>query len=711
MARSFSQFLLAAAVAVAVGGGVLAQSTPLQEAATLLRVGKKDEAAEKLRQIIVADPSSADALAMYRSISQDEWYLLMTHKDENGQPSDIQKIAQSILDRAKVQAKQHSRDEAAIAPLVATATAKDSDYATRQGAVNKLIANHGEFAVPALLEKLGNADDNEGQVQAIMALHQIGANAVLPLIEALKSGNEVAVKNAAAALFHIGDHRALAAMAQLANDDRVPVREIAKKFVEKFGAGEKGNAVDLWIAQAKQYLKGIVPVGAYSDVVWSLKDDKLVATDVPSTLYASELAKQCAAEAVRLAPSSIDACSMLAQANLGQATLIDTAIAQGDTAVKALEPVSAELKVTALALGLDAVRAALDAGVRDNLVPVAIGAIQVLAKAESVDSVEQSSLLGALKSDNKAIRYAAAEALVRASGGVKVPQLDAVVAVLADAVTEEQVRTIQIIGPIGETRPAVEATSKGRGTIVDASDSAIDGMRKLLTNPTVDVVVINEILPDRMPEDVIGNIKKDSRMANAKIVIVAKDDAAAKTRFGDSVGVIKAPLTGENLVAAVNTALEGVANAGNARAEGYASKASEGLLAIAANKGAINGALANLTAQLNRGDNVAVPAAKALGFAGGAAELKALVGTLGGAGSIELKKAAALASGSILARLGNCPDDVAAALFAALEAATDAGLREALATAIGKAHVPGPKKAELLKKLERIATPPAAGGS
>ena len=707
MARSFSQSLLAAAVAVAVGGTALAQGTPLQEAATLLRLNKKDEATAKLKEILSSDPSNADALALYKSISQDEWYLLMTHKNENGEASDIQKIAQSILERAKVENKARSRDDAAIAALVETATAKDSDYPTRQSAVNKLINDHGEFAVPALVEKLGNKDDVDGQIHAISTLSQLRTVAVLPLLEALKSGNEITVQNAAAALHMIGDGRATPAMANLANDDRVGVREIAKKFLAKKGAS--GNAVDLYLAQAGDYLKGNVPVGAFSDVVWSLKDDKLVAADVPALLYPSELAKACAADAVRLAPSSLDARSMFASAHLAQANMIGTAAAGGDEAMKAFAPVAAELVNTALATGLDSVRMALEAGVKNGMAPVAMEAISALSRAESVDSIDQSTLLAALKSSDKRVRYTAAEALVRASGGVKVPMNDAVVGVLAEAVTEESVRTIHVIAPAGDTGAAVETASKVRGSAVDASSDALSGMRSLLVNPGVDVVVINEILPDRLPEDVIGNIKKDPRMAGTKIVIVAKDEEAAKARFGDGVGVIKAPLTGENLVAAVNTALEGVNDPANARAEAFAAKASESLLAIAANKGAIAGAQANLVAQLNRGDAVAVPAAKALGFAGGAAELTALSASLAGSGSIDLKKAAAQACGSILGRLGACPDDVCAALFTALDGASDAGLREAIAIALGKAKLPAAKQTELLKKLSRVATAPTQG--
>ena len=94
MVRSFSHSLLAAAVAIVVGGSALAQNTPLQEAVILLRLNKQDEAVQKLREILTSDPSNTDALKLYESVTQDEWYLLMTTKGE------VQQIAQSILDRA-----------------------------------------------------------------------------------------------------------------------------------------------------------------------------------------------------------------------------------------------------------------------------------------------------------------------------------------------------------------------------------------------------------------------------------------------------------------------------------------------------------------------------------------------------------------------------------------------------------------------------------
>ena len=220
--------------------------------------------------------------------------------------------------------------------------------------------------------------------------------------------------------------------------------------------------------------------------------------------------------------------------------------------------------------------------------------------------------------------------------------------------------------------------------------------------PIVDLGVINEILPDRLPDDVIGNIRKDPRMADTRIVIITKDEDAAREHFGDEVGFVMAPLTGESLQEAITAALEGASSPAGERAEAYASKASEALLALASRKASIAGAVDNLALQLNRGDSVAVPAARAIGLSGGEAQLPALLGALD-AGSDELKKAAAEAIGNVLSRMSSCPDDVAAALMAAMDATSDVQLRTAIAIAFGKARLDAQKKLELMKKLGRVA--------
>lgn len=691
MARSFHQSLLAAAVALVVGGSALAQGSPLQEAVNMLRLNQKAEATAKLQEIIAGDPSNEAAHDLYQSISQDEWYMLMTEKGE------VSKIAQSILARAKTTQRERSRDEAAIQDLVNTATDDSNDYGTRQAAVNKLIQEHGEFAVPALVAILGDPDNSAGQIHAISVLSQLHSVAVLPLIETLKSSNDLAVQNASAALNLIGDARALPMMTHLANDDRVNISTIAKKFVAKKGGS--GDALSQLLAQSNRYLQGNVPVGGFSSVVWTLVDDKLVSTDVPAVLYPTELAKSAAEDAARIAPQSVDARSAVVAANLAQSNLIHSSLAAGDDSVEGMEGVAAELRIAALASGTDAMRGALEAAVKQGTAPVAIEAIAVM---EDTGVQDKEAMLAALKSTDKRIKYAAAAAMVRSSTGNDIPMLSSVVDVLAEAVTEEKVNTIHMIMPDAASRAVAQVANGSRSQVYKVDANAVRGQLTLMGNPSIDVVVINEILPDALPEDVIGNIRKDSRMDNAKIIVVTKDEEGASERFGDDVAYITAPLTAENLQGAVASALEGATNPGNERAEGYASKASSALLSLANRKADIGGALGNLALQLNRGDNVAVPAAKALGLSGGEGQLTALVGALE-TGSDNLKKASALAIGSVLSRMSNCPEEVYSALVKAMDGSEDAGLRTAVASALGMAKIDGAKKAELMKKLHRVA--------
>src|SRR5690349_17322083 len=135
---------------------------------------------------------------------------------------------------------------------------------------------------------------------------------------------------------------------------------------------------------------------------------------------------------------------------------------------------------------------------------------------------------------------------------------------------------IQVIDNSTETARAAKEANAVRGSRVWVDASARDGMYSLLNNPSVDVVVINEILPDRRPEDVIGLLRKDPRTAKVKIVVMAKDVEKAKEHFGESVNAfIPGPLTGKSLTDAVNEALKDVpVEYRNARAEQVAASAS-----------------------------------------------------------------------------------------------------------------------------------------
>ena len=105
MASSFTKSLLAAAVAFVVSGTLSAQDK-FQEGVRLLRLGGQENEAKALaafQEVLKSDPSNADAMKYVDSISRDEWFMLL------GQQGEIGKIAQSILDRAKLERQARSR--------------------------------------------------------------------------------------------------------------------------------------------------------------------------------------------------------------------------------------------------------------------------------------------------------------------------------------------------------------------------------------------------------------------------------------------------------------------------------------------------------------------------------------------------------------------------------------------------------------------------
>ena len=104
---------------------------------------------------------------------------------------------------------------------------------------------------------------------------------------------------------------------------------------------------------------------------------------------------------------------------------------------------------------------------------------------------------------NKAVSYASALALVDASRGSTLPVASQVVQVLAEAVTEEAVRKILVVGNTPDVKKSVQDASGKRGKFMDASLTGTKAADKVMTFGDIDVLVINESLQDIIPDTLI----------------------------------------------------------------------------------------------------------------------------------------------------------------------------------------------------------------
>ncbi len=701
MAKPFAKILFGLVAACVAQGVTYAQDATesFHDAITLIRKNQVDEGLSALRELVDAGVTSDEAFEIWKATDPAIFQMLVL---EGG---DYEKIARTLLHLAKSGRAEMSRDQDKIAELVQQAVS--NDFEARNDARRALAADHGEFAVPALLEVLGDKDESERSDRAMVAVLEIGHAAVMPLIQALHSDNDVLRRNAAAALVNIGDNRAAAPLAVLAaNDGSDPVRYISQVGLKNMNVGAGTDASELMANDAEAWLNDGVRDGDYSQVVWSWTENGLKATDVPAPLYSLELAKQRAESALVLNPEDQRAGELLARSYLAQVAAIEEGLKVNpdDPQLQELGERVGQLRLVAMSLGKDRMRSAVAAAVDANQSSVVEAAMGVLGEIDPDVASMESPVVELLDSEDSHTRYAAALALTDKLDTADTAVLNKVVGVLADAVEEEAVRAVLVVDANPLTQRAAREASATRGVRIAEASTGKQAVADFYNFPAYDVVVVSEELSDTLPQDVIALVRQRSK--DAKIVLLATSEDA-EDRFEGKVDAILRPegqLTKDELIAQVNDVVDEL-SADRASATDIAVAAGHALQGLG-NAGIDTAPAADsLANQLNRDDAVAIPAAVALSTAGGAKHIDALVRVLANEGSsLELRTASAEGLGGIFSRTDAInPDTFNTLLAIAKDGSKDLELRQAVVTALGKGKLAPGLRAQLAAALSLIA--------
>ena len=651
---------------------------------------KKEDALAKLEGVLRLVPNHQEAWDLFQKTQADRWQELRLAEGEIG------KIAKHLADLARQRRIEINRDTDLIADLVESAC--DSDYQTSSVARIQLANRHSEYAVPALIEKLG---DEDTYVAAIQALVEIGRRATPALIEALQTNNADVRRGIAATLQMTLDSRALPAITALTRDGNEGVVTVAVSAVESLGGDRGADAVSLYTRQAQDYLMGRGTQGLdYSEVVWSFVDGALTYADCLAEVYPYELAKRCAEHALNLDPSSDLAKTLVARSYLAQTA----AIQHG--AVGELADALPMLRMVAMATGPATLSRALSASLDADQSLAAVAAIEALGDTLDPAAVADSGLITALSSTNSMVRYAAALAVTRASRGGRVPQSGRVVAILGEAITEEAVRQITAVGLDSASLRTLEATGNQRGYWTDATQTIQGATRDIIFGTKdPDVILVNDIQSDGIPMDIIGILANQNTTSDIKVILVTDDEDGANELYGDRIaGVLTPGFQEHQLRDKVNEVLADLpVDSRAARASRVAIDASNALHGLASSRVDVSAAMTNIAGQLNREDDVAIPAAGAIGEGG--RSIDALVAQLSGDGSAELKQACAEAAGAVLSRIKNItPAQFEALKAMAIDGDVGVDLRKAVATALGQALLSPAQRLELLMALHTAAT-------
>ncbi len=512
--------------------------------------GHTEQAAQLLKTLLAEDPSHETAYDLLRKA---EYQMFLELLKQGG---DAKLVAKELLRLAALGEQEKVKDEGAIRILVDKAIHGET-YADREEAVRMLVAKHGEYSVPYLYHYLGSNDTDE-RVYAILALSELGSEAVLPLVEALNSDDFKVQQNAALVLQKLGDLRAIGGLASLAaHAENAAVKDAAMQAMMglatkcggcRGGCGCQGESGEMTPAgsyimlAAKYYRRDAAVIRNYDDsyVIWSWKDGKLASRETPRNLYHLELAEEACYDALAEDEANQKARSLLAAvhyAEWGALESLPEDIKAQDKVAALTARVWNVLAITA-AQGTDTQLGALMIGLKVGDASIAIGALNALPKTwDGREITMDNPLVAALDAPDKIVRFAAAIAALKLVPMSAFPGSEKVVPIAAQAADAGSARQVLLIEPSAEIRAQSMRDMDKAGVYSVAEATAVAGFRRAKEAGTFDAIIIRANLLNKLALTVVRDLQSDFRTAAIPILISGEGGEldAAKELLGTKV--------------------------------------------------------------------------------------------------------------------------------------------------------------------------------
>ena len=668
----------------------------------LLRRGNDAEALQALQKVLAAEPTQEQAYELWKSTDHQVWLDLLTKGGE------FELVARHLMGLVSSARAERRDDPEAIRALIRELSTDDP--LARRAAIRKLASEHGEYAVPYLLGSLVHPSDEERRVSAMQALTQMGGDVVLPLIEALESPDPLLRRNVALTLGYLGDRRAAPMLAWIARSDEADdgggARAAAQEALAKTGGTRDPLRAFLQAGEDYHLRKdNVLAPHQYSDVAWKWTQHGLVSTPISRDLYPDELAWKCFQRALRVDPGSTEALAGLARAAASEVASAEALRAAGQD-VGELER---QLETDSLAVQIVGGPAA-DAALQQSIEQADAATAAALASSiETAPGEPVAGLESGLRSGDAALRSHAAVALGKLALAGQRPAGPDVIAALAETAGREIVRIAFVIDPDEDRARALAAALESRGLAVNHADRGARGLALLHRMPGVDVVLVADKLPDLTTHQVIADVREDPRLEGMPILVVSSEAESAQELYGE---LTQGVVAGAGDVDAITEAMSEELSGDRKRADEMSAQAVELLAGLATKGQDVRLAVPALAATIaRRPDAVAIPAARALGLAGGASEGPGLLALLANEQrSDEARAAAGHGLAGIFARSGGpAPADAKSVLVNVLHSAAALPVRIAAAHALGRLKLSPPERAEILHNL-RVQPPQTPSG-
>jgi len=661
------------------------------EGVTQLAQGNNEAALQLFQQVLAQDPSHEDAYELWQSTSHDIWMKMLVLEGE------YEIVAKRFMDLASLGRKERANDPDAIRGLLGELVT--NDVAVRTRVTRQLAAEHGEYAVPLMVNMLADRDNDDRRVIMMQVLTQMGDDVVLPLIEALDSSDAYLKRNAALTLGYISDPRASGGLAHLAaTDSDQTVRDAASQALERCGGSADAGAI--YLALGDGYYSesdAVLMPHQVSDVVWNWEGEALVSTPIPASLYAPEMAKRQYYRALYGNPGSMPALAGVARCAVTQRSRVNELAAAGQDVGDWSERLNSDDLAVRLA-GADALDLALGFALETNDQVAAAGIIQTLGTSSTSATPNLQRALAANRSG--AVRGEAAVALgTIASANTSGVDSDTVIA-LAEAASRQVLQIAVIIDSDDARRESNTAALAGDGLMVNAWPTGARALAALRQVPGVDVILIADTLSDMARGAVIDEIRSDPAKASTPIIVVSSDAEAEEGQYGDEVTAV---IPAGSDLSAVSEALSGGVDSDRAQANALAARAAETLHSLTLAGGTDVSPAANALASTlaSRPDEVVGPALGALASVGSSAHVLSIAAVLVDAErSEEIRIMAANALAGIFSRSGTADAETIDALGMIATTEASMSLRNATANALGRLSLTDSQRVTLIRGVQ-----------
>lgn len=668
----------------AVGG---ADVQDFQEGVELLKRGRKAEALAAFQRALAADPSNEDAYELWKSTDQEIFLDMLLEGGE------FEKIAKRFMERATLGRVERRNDPSAIGDLV-NRLRGTSDAMERKRIIRQLSADHGEYAVPRLIQPLADAGDDDWRVVAMHTLTEMDTDVVLPLIAALETDDAYQRANIALVLGYIGDPRAAAPLAALASSDGDgKVTRAAQSAAERCGA--TGDVLGMFLQLGEDYhfrRDRVLRPFDYSAVLWSWEEGGLTSRPVPRAIYNNELSKRAYYSALELDPASLDALAGIARASTDVAAKLIALDAAGEDVGELLELAEAG-SVAVAAAGVAAIDRALYWSVIADDGSTGVRLSRTLADLAAAPT---EGLRAALDSSDGGMSGEAAVALGRIAARSGADPGAEVVSALGANASREVVRIAAVIDGDAARAEVLVRGLGDEGVLVNHRGSGAQGIALMRRLPGVDVIVVGDVLPDLTLDQVLSDIARNVVTAETPVFLATADEELADSYADRVTGVLASPSDLSPLAEVFEASLEG----DRAAADDLSRRSAEVLAQLArAGNASLASILDDLTAPLaHRDDAVTVPVMAALAAAGTPDQTAPLAAVVADESrSDEARVAAGDALAAIFGR-HSVPAGAAAGLREVVSSDASLAVRSAAARALGSANLPAEMRAELVRE-------------